>query len=135
QTCALPIGTSSTWASRTSPSAPTSLSCTSGGRPRVRTCARRSAPKERKTMAMLHPLDPLTTNEIRAAVSVVRASGRLGDDVLFVRVFLEEPPKSAVLAFRRGDPLERQALVLLGDRRARTTCEVIVSITARTLVS
>ena len=35
--------TSSTWASGTSPSAPTSPSCTSGGSPRVRTCARRSA--------------------------------------------------------------------------------------------
>src|SRR5256885_132257 len=35
--------TSSTWASGTSPSAPTSRSCTSGGSPRVRTCARRSA--------------------------------------------------------------------------------------------
>ena len=35
--------TSSTWASGTSPSVPTSRSCTSGGSPRVRTCARRSA--------------------------------------------------------------------------------------------
>src|SRR5262245_52941939 len=32
-----------TWATGTSPSAPTSPSCTSGGSPRVRTCARRSA--------------------------------------------------------------------------------------------
>src|SRR5215470_17482962 len=35
--------TSSTWASGTSPSAPTSPCCTSGGSPRVKTCARRSA--------------------------------------------------------------------------------------------
>src|SRR5262245_62846893 len=82
-------------------------------------------------MAIVHPLEPLTADEIRTAVSVVRVSGRLGDEVLFVRVFLHEPPKSAVLAFRKGDPLERRAFVLLRDRRARTTCEGIVSITAR----
>ncbi len=35
--------TSSTWASGTSPSVPTSRSCISGGSPRARTCARRSA--------------------------------------------------------------------------------------------
>jgi len=86
-------------------------------------------------MAIVHPLEPLTADEIRTAVSVARASGRLGNEVLFVRVFLHEPPKSAVLAFRKGDPLERRAFVLLRDRRARTTCEVIISITAREIVS
>ena len=86
-------------------------------------------------MAIVHPLEPLTADEIRTAVSVVRASGRLGDAVLFVRVFLHEPPKSAVLAFHKGDSLERRAFVLLRDRRARTTCEVVVSITTREIVS
>ena len=86
-------------------------------------------------VAVLHPLDPLTADEIRAAVAVVRASDRLGREVLFIRVFLHEPPKSAVLAFRAGDALERQAFVLIRDRRARTTGEVIVSITRRTILS
>ena len=86
-------------------------------------------------VALLHPLDPLTADEIRAAVAVVRASGRLGRDVLFIRVFLHEPPKSAVLAFRMGDALDRQAFALIRDRQARTTSEVIVSITRRTILS
>jgi primary-amine oxidase len=86
-------------------------------------------------VAVLHPLDPLTGDEIRAAVAVVRASDRLGRQVLFIRVSLHEPPKSKVLAFRTGDALERQAFVLLRDRLARTTCEVIVSITRRTILS
>jgi len=86
-------------------------------------------------MAMLHPLDPLTADEIRAAVSVVRASGRLGGEVLFIRVFLHEPAKTVVLAFRKGDSIERQAFVLIRDRRARTTSEVIVSLSRREIVS
>jgi len=86
-------------------------------------------------VALLHPLDPLTADEIRAAVAVVRALDRLGRDVLFIRVFLHEPPKSAVLAFRMGDALDRQAFALIRDRQARTTSEVIVSITRRTILS
>jgi primary-amine oxidase len=86
-------------------------------------------------VAVLHPLDPLTADEIRSAVAVVRASDRLGRQVLFIRVSLHEPPKGTVLAFRTGDALERQAFVLLRDRRARTTCEVIVSITRRSILS
>ena len=82
-----------------------------------------------------HPLDPLTPEEIRAAVGTVRASERLGREVLFIRVFLHEPDKSAVLAFREGDPIERQAFVLIRDRRARTTHEVVVSVTRRAIVS
>jgi Copper amine oxidase, N2 domain len=69
-------------------------------------------------VAVLHPLDPLTADEIRAAVAVVRASGRLGREVLFIRIELREPPKSAVLAFGAGDPLEREAFLLIRDRRA-----------------
>src|SRR5438552_16484788 len=86
-------------------------------------------------MARLPPADPTTTDQIRAAVSVVRGSRRLGDDLVFRRGFAHGAPQSAVVAFRKGDPLERQAFVLLRDRRARTTCEVIVSITARKIVS
>jgi primary-amine oxidase len=86
-------------------------------------------------VAVLHPLDPLTADEIRAAVAVVRASGRLGREVLFIRIALREPPKSAVLAFRAGDPLEREAFLLIRDRRARTTSEVIVSIERRAILS
>ena len=85
------------------------------------------------SVAVFHPLDPLTADEIRAAVGVVRASGRLGSDVLFIRVFLHEPTKSAVLAFRAGDPFDRQAFVLIRDRHARTTYEVVVSISRRAI--
>ena len=86
-------------------------------------------------MAVLHPLDPLTADEIRVAVAVVRASDRLGRGALFIRVFLHEPEKNAVLAFRAGDAFERQAFVLVRDRHARTTCEVVVSITRGTILS
>jgi primary-amine oxidase len=82
-----------------------------------------------------HPLDPLSAEEIRTAAAVIRASERLGREVLFIRVFLHEPAKADVLAFRDGDALDRQAFVLLRDRRARATHEVIVSVTRREILS
>ncbi len=55
--------------------------------------------------AISHPLEPLTPEEIAAAVDVIRASGRLGARVRFASITLHEPPKETVLRFRAGDPL------------------------------
>src|SRR5690349_2654272 len=76
----------------------------------------------------LHPLDPLTGDEISRAVAIVRTTHALGDDGLFVGVFLHEPSKEIVLGFREGEPLDRQAFVIARDRRARATFEAIVSL-------
>jgi primary-amine oxidase len=83
----------------------------------------------------LHPLDPLTADEISQAVAIVRKTRAPGDDVLFVRVFLHEPPKESQLGFRDGEPLDRQAFVILRDRRARTTVEAVVSLARGVVVS
>jgi primary-amine oxidase len=82
-----------------------------------------------------HPLDPLTADEITEAVTVLRKARALAADVLFVRVFLHEPPKDIVLGFREGDPIDRQAFAILRDRRARTTHEAVVSLGGRTVLS
>ncbi len=84
---------------------------------------------------MLHPLDPLTADEISQAVAIVRKARAVGDDVLFVRVFLHEPPKEIVLGVEQNEPLDRQAFVLLRDRRARATVEAVVSLGRGVVVS
>jgi primary-amine oxidase len=83
----------------------------------------------------LHPLDPLTADEINDAVTIVRKTRALADDVLFVRVFLHEPPKEIVLGFREGDPVDREAFVIVRDRRARATFEAVVSLRRGLVVS
>ena len=57
--------------------------------------------------AALHPLEPLSPEEIASAVTIVRASGKLGPKARFVTVVLHEPAKQVVLAYREGDPIER----------------------------
>jgi len=86
-------------------------------------------------MMPIHPLDPLTADEIRDAVGIVRGERGLDDGALYVRVALHEPPKATVLGFRGGDPVDRQAFLIVRDRRARVTCEAVVSITKKAVLS
>jgi primary-amine oxidase len=50
----------------------------------------------------VHPLDPLSADEIRTAVAVVRKAHDLGDEARFPLITLWEPDKGAVLAFPDG---------------------------------
>ena len=78
--------------------------------------------------AVLHPLDPLTADEIARTTEIVRSSGRLAPDALFVRIELEEPPREAVRGFRAGDAIPRRAFVVVRDRKACATFEARVSL-------
>jgi primary-amine oxidase len=71
----------------------------------------RSAAAPRAT----HPLDPLTPDEIQAAVEIVRREKRLGESWRFVTVALAEPSRPEMVAYRPGQPLARRALVLVMD--------------------
>jgi primary-amine oxidase len=76
----------------------------------------------------LHPLEPLTGEEIAAAASILRTERGLGDSWRFVFIMLHEPPKDAVRAFD-GEPLPREAFVVLRDRETHGTYEAAVSLT------
>ncbi len=61
----------------------------------------------------VHPLEPLTEDEIRAAVTAVWTTGRLTDSARFSTVTLDEPSKQAVRAFERGERVERRQVRLV----------------------
>ncbi len=62
--------------------------------------------------AILHPLEPLSREEIALATSMVRADMGAGEGELrFEMVELKEPPKAEVRAFAPGDPIRRAARV------------------------
>src|SRR5581483_8012530 len=54
---------------------------------------------------------------------------------LFVRISLHEPPKDRALSYRDGDPIDRQAFMVIRDRQARSTVEAVVSITEGRILS
>lgn len=79
-----------------------------------------------------HPLDPLTADEIAAAVQVAKTDTRLAG-AMFTAVALAEPAKADVLAWQPGRPLARQARVQAMTRD--TVYEATVDLAARRLVS
>ena len=75
-----------------------------------------------------HPLDPLTPEELRATVAIVRKEAKLDDRALFETVMLQEPEKSVVRGFTAGDPIAREAFVAVQDRNAGKVFEGTVSL-------
>ena len=54
-----------------------------------------------------HPLDHLTAAEHWAAYEILQTSDRTGSEMVILSVSLNEPPKSEVLAWRKGDRFRR----------------------------
>ncbi len=64
------------------------------------------------SIAPLHPLEPLTKDEISVVATVVRREmAEFGDTLRFEMIELLEPSKSAVRAFASGDAMTRKARV------------------------
>jgi primary-amine oxidase len=83
----------------------------------------------------LHPLDPLTVEEIAAAVALVRSRGNVGETFRFPRVVLNEPEKADLLKYQPGDPIQRQAFLILLDNATGETYEAIADLGHASIVS
>jgi primary-amine oxidase len=82
-----------------------------------------------------HPLEPLSHSEVATAVAIVRSEKQISSSFRFPCVTLHEPPKAEVLAFQAGNPIQRQAFLILLDNATGATYEAIVSITQSQVVS
>lgn len=83
-----------------------------------------------------HPLEPLTSEEIAAAVGVLRDKRALPETVRFSYVVLHEPDKDALDAFESsGTPVDRCADAVLIDRATGVVSEAVVSLRSRDVVS
>ena len=84
----------------------------------------------------VHPLDPLSADEIRAVAAILRRErdvARPGWRI--ASIALHEPTKELVRAFRPGDPVERQARVVAWRTDEGTAFVGIVDLTGDKLVS
>jgi primary-amine oxidase len=77
-----------------------------------------------------HPLDPITGEEIRAAVALVAADARYEVDLVYAHIRLREPDKAIVLAHTNGAAHDREIELLLVPPARLEAIEVIVSLTA-----
>jgi primary-amine oxidase len=82
-----------------------------------------------------HPLDPITAEEITAAVGLVAADDRYESDFVFAHVRLHEPDKAVVLAHTAGSTVEREVEVLLVPPGRLEAIDVVVSVTGNEIRS
>ncbi len=78
----------------------------------------------------VHPLDPITADEVRAAVALVAADDRYEVDFVFAHLRLREPDKDVVLAHEAGAPVDREVEALLVPPGRLEAIEAVVSVTA-----
>ncbi|SDP42817.1 primary-amine oxidase [Klenkia soli] len=88
---------------------------------------------ENRTTAT-HPLSRMSAEEIDAARELVTGAGLVQPSTVFVYVGLEEPHKRDVQEFTPGSPVERRLRLLLLDRATGAGRDVLVSVTAGTVV-
>ncbi|SDO32863.1 primary-amine oxidase [Nakamurella panacisegetis] len=83
----------------------------------------------------MHPLDPLSSDEITTTVELLRGAAVVGDTYRFASITLVEPPKAQMLAWRPGDEVTRRSLSVFWDRRDNLAREAIVDLVAGSIES
>jgi primary-amine oxidase len=83
-----------------------------------------------------HPLDPLAPDEVDAAREILETQEGLSEGTRYIEIVLDEPPKDDMQAYERdGDPVERQAKIVVRDKDEKETYEGVVSLDEETVVS
>lgn len=82
-----------------------------------------------------HPLEPLTGEEILKAVAIIKEQWGLTESSRFEQVVLNEPEKEVVINFKEGDPITREAFIVVLNTKDSKTFEAVVSITKEAVVS
>jgi primary-amine oxidase len=82
-----------------------------------------------------HPLDSLSAEEFRRTAETLRREGKVADGWRFISIELQEPEKSAVKAWRPGQPVPRRSFAVLLDRTENKTYEAVVDLTGDSVVS
>ena len=88
------------------------------------------------TTLITHPLQPLTTEEIVAAVKILREGKSLSSSLRFISVVLKEPAKDKVKQFGAdGTMTTREAFAVLYDGMVREVYEAAVDLEKETITS
>ncbi|TCP27786.1 primary-amine oxidase [Scopulibacillus darangshiensis] len=90
---------------------------------------------EQVLQKVAHPLEPLTADEITKAVAILRKKKNISVNSRFAQVLLNEPEKDVVTSFKKGEPVEREAFIILLEPETSKTYEAVVSITKEDVMS
>ncbi len=83
----------------------------------------------------MHPLDPLTAEEVQAAAEIIRRERATTDSWRFASLDLAEPAKADLLAWQPDDPMPRRAFAVCWDRSTNQPYEAVADLTAGRVAS
>src|SRR5271155_4822298 len=75
-----------------------------------------------------HWLDPLSADEVKAAIHILRTQGPVSDHMRFVSVNLHEPARTEIENSNHGNIPDRRAFIIALDLAGRRVLEVLVSL-------
>ncbi len=85
--------------------------------------------------ATVHPLDPLTADELAVVGEVLKQSSEFSKNTDFGWIQLQEPPKAIVKVYQPGGDVPRTAFATAIDYDRKMAFEVMVDVKARRLAS
>lgn len=83
----------------------------------------------------LHPLEPLTSTEVREAVALLKAAKHFTPKTRIISVSLREPEKSIVYAWPAASSQVRQAEAVVFDNAENTAAKVTLDLTSGSILS
>ncbi len=95
----------------------------------------KATPQESTRATVSHPLDPLTAEEIAEASAILKSQRDLGPRTRFETIVLREPDKHVVLDYQPGDPIRREAFLVVLDNDVPATYEAVVSLDEGQVIS
>jgi primary-amine oxidase len=98
------------------------------------TCCVSNQPRQ-IPLVVSHPLQPLTSEEIRQVATIVRKHPPYGDDTRFETIELMEPDKATVRAFSPGSPIARKARVNVFSAAIVSVTSLIVCLDTEAILS
>lgn len=82
-----------------------------------------------------HPLEPLTANEMQAAIVLLKGLDRFKPTTRVISIMLLEPPKQIVYQWPDAAPFDREAVAVLFDNAANRATRVTLNLTTKTISS
>lgn len=86
-------------------------------------------------VSVRHPLEPLSAEEVRRAVGLLKSAGKVTPTTRFVSVALREPDKALVHGFTGERPTARAAFAVLFDNGTNSCYEATLSLTDEKLLA
>jgi primary-amine oxidase len=81
-------------------------------------------------MSRQHPLDPLSAEEVRSAVSLLQALPEYTPKTRVISIMLKEPLKQSVYAWPEGPAIPREAIAILFDNGSNRASRVDLDLTS-----